>query len=212
MDALSPEEAMPPADMAARANDGLQLQHDGAGALLQRDYWAAIDECRVRPAELMSDLRQRFCEFPPADLVAFSRSGECDQPLCLGDELDIEIRMAGACRVRVTSCDTHSVTFSTLRGHPEAGRITFGTYRHETGAVIFHIRSRSRSGDAKFAAGFLTIGEAMQTNTWTDFVRTVASTYGAGVLGEVHADTVEVEPTEADRDETCPTFAAGGAD
>ena len=204
--------------IAASLDDGppleqdLQLERDGAGALLQRDYWAAIEACRVGPAELMSDLRQRFCEFPPADMVSFARSGKCEQPLQVGDELEIVIRMAGECRVRVTSCDEHSVTFSTLQGHPEAGRITFGAYRHDSAAVIFHIRSRSRSGDAKFAAGFLTLGEAMQTNTWTDFVRTVADTYGAGVVGEVHADTSQVEPTEADADVSRPTFAANGAD
>ena len=194
------------------AETDVQLADNGAGALLQRDYWAAIDECRIGPAELMVDLRRRFCEFPPADLVSFSRPKNCDQPLGVNDELEIVIRMAGQCRVRVTCCDEHSVTFTTLQGHPEAGRITFGSYRHDSGAVIFHIRSRSRSGDAKFAAGFLTIGEAMQTNTWTDFVRTVASTYGSGVLGEVHADTREVEATAADRDVSRPTFAANGAD
>ncbi len=194
------------------SREAVQLAGDGAGALLQRDYWAAIAECTVDPAQLMVDLRQRFCEFPPADLVSFERAAHSQQPLRVGDELEIVIRMAGKCRVRVTCCDEHSVTFSTLHGHPEAGRITFGSYRHESGAVIFHIRSRSRSGSAKFATGFLTIGEAMQTNTWVDFVRTVASTYGAGVLGEVHADTVEVEPIDDDRDDTRPTFSARGAD
>jgi hypothetical protein len=188
------------------------LAQDGAGALLQRDYWAAIDGCSVCPAELMSDLRQRFCEFPPPDLVAFRRAENCDHPLRVGDELEIVIRMAGECRVRVTHCDEHSLTLATLHDHPEAGRITFGCYRHESGSVIFHIRSRSRAGNAKFAAGFVTIGEAMQTNTWVDFVRTVASTYGAGVLSEVRADTSEVEPTAEDDNVRLPTFAAVGVD
>jgi len=200
------------ASASAQLNEGVQLAPSGAGALLQRDYWAAIDQCRVSPAQLMADLRLRFCEFPPADLVSFRRAAHCDQPLAVGDELEIVIRMAGECRVRVTACDEHSVTFSTLQGHPEAGRITFGSYRHESGAVIFHIRSRSRSGDAKFATGFLTIGEAMQTNTWVDFVRTSASTYGAGVLGEVHAETAEVEATPDDDDVSRATFTASGVD
>jgi len=199
-------------EISAALIEGVQLQKDGAGALLQRDYWAAIAECRATPADLMTDLRRRFCDFPPADLVSFSRNASCDQPLRVGDELDIMIRMAGACRVRVTACDDHSFTLATLHGHPEAGRITFGSYRHDGGAVIFHIRSRSRSGSLKFATGFLTLGEAMQTNTWTDFVRTVACTYGTAVLGEVHAETSEVEPTPEDGDATHPTFSARGAD
>ena len=202
----------PTADAPPPLGHEVLLELSGAGALLQRDYWAAIGGCRLGPAELMSDLRRRFCDFPPADLVAFRRAESCDHPLSVGDELEISIRMAGECRVRVTHCDEHSLTFSTLRDHPEAGRITFGSYRHESGSVIFHIRSRSRSGNAKFAAGFLTIGEAMQTNTWVDFVRTVAATYGAGVLAEVHADTSEVEPTAEDHDVTLPTCAARGVD
>lgn len=201
-----------PTDVDGSLTADLQLESDGAGALLQRDYWAAIAECQVSPAQLMEDLRRRFCDFPPADLVSFSRPAPCDQPLRVGDELDIVIRMAGACRVRVTASDDHSFTLATLHGHPEAGRITFGSYRHDSGAVIFHIRSRSRSGSLKFATGFMTLGEAMQTNTWADFVRTVASTYGTAVMGEVHAETTEVEPGPEDGDPTRPTFDARGAD
>ena len=191
--------------------ENVQLAKDGAGPLLQRDYWAAIEECRLGPAQLMDDLRQRFCDFP-SELVSFAPVGSCDRPLQVGDELDIAIRMAGQCRVRVTATDAHSFTLATLQGHPEAGRITFGSYRHESGAVIFHIRGRARSGSLKFAAGFLAMGEAMQTNTWADFVRTVAVTYGSGVIGEVHAETTHVEPSDEDADPTRPTFAALGVD
>lgn len=204
-------EASGPSRARVQLEADVQLARSGAGALLQRDYWAAIDDSRLSPAELIAALRRRFCDFPPADLVSFRPAEHNPQPLCLGAELEIVIRMAGECRVRVTCCDDYSVTFSTLRGHPEAGRITFGSYRHENGQVIFHIRSRSRSGDAKFATGFLTLGEAMQTNTWVDFVRTIASTYGKGVLGEVHADTSEVELHADDDDVSRPTFAARGA-
>jgi len=190
----------------------VQLPEDGAGPLLQRDYWAAIADCRLGPADLVEDLRRRFCDFPD-DLVSFSPCASSpEHPLQVGDELDIEIRMAGTCRVRVTASDAHSFTFATLHGHPEAGRITFGSYRHESGAVIFHIRGRARSGSLKFAAGFLALGEAMQTNTWTDFVRTVAATYGTGVIGEVHAETTHLAPDDDGGEATQPTFATTGAD
>jgi len=190
----------------------IQLASDGAGALLERDYWAAIAGCRVGPTELMADLRQRFCDFPPPDLVKFSRAGQCGQPLSVGDELDIQIRMAPECHVRVVCADEHSLTLATLTGHPEAGRITFGAYRHESGAVIFHIRSRSRSGNLTFSAGFAALGEAMQTNTWTDFVETVAATYGDGVQGETHAETQQVQATASDETACEPTFRAQGMD
>ena len=187
-----------------------QLEADGCGALLQRDYWAAIQDCRCSPSELMTDLRGRFCEFPPVELVTFERHGSCAQPLALHEELDIAIRMATKCRVRVVNLDEQSFTLATLAGHPEAGRITFGAYRHDSGAVIFQIRSRSRSGNKLFQAGFMAFGEAMQTNTWVDFVVTVASTYGTGVEGTVHAETASVEAEADDATGSAPTFRASG--
>jgi Domain of unknown function (DUF1990) len=190
----------------------VQLSSAGCGALLQRDYWGVIAECRVSPVQLMEDLRRRFCEFPPPELVKFSRAGECGKPLEVGDELDIVIHMATACRVRVVARDPHSVTLATLAGHPEAGRITFGAYRHESGQVVFHIRSRSRSGSSAFSAGFAAIGEAMQTNTWVEFVEAIANTYGAGVVGETNAETEHVEPNADDELVTKPTFLAQGSD
>jgi len=197
---------------AEQLGDGIQLVAQGAGDLLERDYWGAIADCRLPPRALIADLLSRFCEFPPEDLVSFTRVGDCSVPLKEGDELDIVIRMAGTCRARVTCCEQLSLTLATLDGHPEAGRITFGSYRHETGAVIFHIRSRSRSGDLKFSAGFLAFGEAMQTNTWTDFVRTVANTYGNGIIGEVHAETAQVEPIADDEFACRSTFRARSDD
>lgn len=189
----------------------IQRASAGAGDLLQRDYWAAIESCVHTPSALLDDLGRRFCEFPPPDLVSFRRVGDCDRPLEVGDEMDIAIRMTAECRVRVVCRDEQSITLATLRGHPEAGRITFGAYRHESGVVIFHIRSRSRSGNALFAAGFAAFGEAMQTNTWADFVATVANTYGAGVQGDTHVETQQVEP-QADDDGACtPTFEARGS-
>ncbi len=190
----------------------VQLAENGSGALLQRDYWALINDCRVSPVELVEDLRHRFCEFPPPELVSFSRAGGGKDPLEVGDELDITIRMAAECRVRVVCREPRSVTLATLAGHPEAGRITFGSYRHESGAVVFHIRSRSRSGSAAFSAGFFAVGEAMQTNTWVEFVETIANTYGSGVNGQTYAETEHVEPNADDASVCKPTFTARGSD
>lgn len=196
--------------MTATPGGDLQTAELGCGALLQRDYWAAIADCRSDPVQLMADLRARFCEFPPPELVKFSRAGDCGQPLVTGDELDIEIQPATKCRVRVVDQNEQSVTFATLPGHPEAGRITFGAYHHDSGAVIFHIRSRSRSGSKAFQAGFFAVGEAMQTNTWVDFVVAVANTYGTGIVGGMHADTTPVEPEPEDAAADEPTFVASG--
>ena len=87
----------------------------------------------------------------------------------------------------------------------------FRSYRNERGDVIFHIRSRARSGSSVMYVGFCTGGEAMQTNTWTDFVNAVALTGGEGVIGFIHAETTAMEEaSESEDDVQGPTFLARG--
>ncbi|WNG35704.1 DUF1990 family protein [Archangium violaceum] len=191
--------------------DGVLSAVDGAGPLMQRDYWALIDHCRCSPSELMELVSARFAEFAPEELVVFTPEDERGRPLERGDELRVRIRGAGTFHVRVIHKDRQSITLATLPGHPEAGRITFGAYRNERGDVIFHIRSRARSGSRVMYLGFRTGGEAMQTNTWTDFVNTVALTVGEGVIGFIHAETtVMKEEHERTDDVRGPTFLARG--
>ena len=193
-------------------HEPLQPASAGVGPLVQRDYWAVIDGCRCRPSEVVSLVASRFPELPPADVVVFERDGDGGPPglLEVGDELDIQIRLAGPARVRVVHTSPCSITLATLKGHPEAGRITFGSYRTVEGDVVFHIRSRARSSSLFTYLGFLAGGDPMQTTTWTDFVNNVAVSCGTGVMGAVHADTRALDPSEIDADEQtdAPTFIA----
>lgn len=173
--------------------DGLMLASEGAGPLLQRDYWAVIRGCRLTPHEVALYVREHFPDFPPRKLVTFQRKDGSEGPLEVGDELEIKIRMAGRTAVRVLHVDANSITLGTLKGHPEAGRITFGAYRNERGDVIFHIRSRARSSSSTRYAGFLATGEPMQTNTWTDFIDRLAHTVGDGVIGAIRVETQVIE-------------------
>jgi hypothetical protein len=76
--------------------------------------------------------------------------------------------------------------------------------------VIFHIRSRARSASASKRVGFLAIGDAMQTNTWTDFINNAAAAVGAH-LDAIHAETTETEELpEDDHPMRSATFAAQG--
>jgi len=204
-------------DTESREADELLLPEDGAGPLLQRDYWGLIKNSQRSPSELMEWVARRFPEFAPAELCVFERvgvepspSGEAP-PLGVGDELTVKIQGAGTFGVRVIHKDAQSVTLATLPGHPEAGRITFGAYRNELGDVIFHIRSRARSGSTFHYVGFVAGGEAMQTNTWTEFVLRAAASAGEGVVGAIHAETTQLEGEPDDGDpEHGPTFVAKG--
>lgn len=182
----------------------------GVGPLLARDYWGVIQGCQATPQQIVSYLRRHFPAFAPSELVVFSRRGGSREPLAVGDELDVTIRGAGRFLVQVSHVDDQSLTLSTIEGHPEAGRITFGSYRNRRGDVLFHIRSHARSSTRFRRAGFLALGEVMQTSTWTDFVNRVAAFFGEGVVGFIYAGTRLLDEETEKRQRTTPTFVATG--
>lgn len=186
----------------------LFLADRGVGPLLARDYWGVIRDCRSTPKEIVSYLRRHFPAFAPDELVVFSRRQSASEPLSVGDELDVLIRGRGSFLVQVIHTDEQSLTLSTIEGHPEAGRITFGSYRNSRGDVVFHIRSHARSSTRVQRAGFLALGEVMQTSTWTDFVNRVAVFFGEGVLGFIYAGTRYGEEEADEYQRTAPTFLA----
>lgn len=191
--------------------DGVQSAGGGKGALLERDYWAVLKDARTGPAGVMDVVSRYFEELAPPSLVRFRRRRDAaGRPLAPQDELVVDIRMAGECGVRVIHTDPNSLTLATLDGHPEAGRITFGAYRHERGDVIFHIRSRARAASPVRLAGFLFAGDAMQTNTWTGFVNRVAASLAGGVHGAIHVEKRSGPEEPGDRSVDAPTFIAEG--
>lgn len=192
--------------------NGIQAAVGGKGALLERDYWAVIKDARTGPAGVVDVVSRHFEELAPPSLVRFRRrhQEEAGHPLALHDELVVDIRMAGQCGVRVIHMSPNSLTLATLKGHPEAGRITFGAYRHERGDVIFHIRSRARAASQMKLAGFLFAGDPMQTNTWVGFVNRVAASVGGGVHGAIHVEKRSAPEERGDGSVDVPTFVAEG--
>jgi hypothetical protein len=181
----------------------------GKGPLLERDYWAVIAGCRFTAPDVARLVAEQFPIFPPDDLVRFRRMNGA-APLAPGDELAVEIRHVGTFAVRVVHRDRNSFTVATLTGHPEAGRITFGAYPNSMGDVVFHIRSRARSGSRARYLEFIAGGDAMQTNTWTDFINRLAVMVGDGVLGYIQAEKREVAEEPGDAEPWRPTFIARG--
>lgn len=160
----------------------------------------------VSPQELIATVRRHFAAFAPEELVVFfPREGKCLEE---GDEIDLRITGAGNARVRVTHVGPQSFTLATLTGHPEAGRITFGSYRNARGDLIFHIRSHARSHGRLRRAGFLAAGEVMQTSTWSEFVNRVAVAFGEGVQGLIHAETRPREDEPLEQERHAPTYHA----
>lgn len=188
----------------------LLLAERGVGPLLQRDYWGVVKDARSSPRSVVATVRRFFPAFSPRELASFERCDGRDASLELGDELYVTIPVAGRFRVRVMHVANQNFTLATEEGHPEAGRITFGSYVDGNGDLIFHIRSRARSSTRRFRAGFLTTGEVMQTSTWTDFVNRVGVAFGDGIVGFIRAETkrCEDEPEAVATSE--PTYPAIG--
>lgn len=196
-------------DTVQAPGDDLVPASAGAGPLLQRDYWAVLKDCRFSCSEVATYVREHFLDFPPEPLVVFHRPDGAEGPLQVGDRLDVQIRMEGTTAVCVVHTDANSLTLATVKGHPEAGRITFGAYRNDRGDVLFHIRSRARSSSRLFYAGFLTAGDPMQTNTWTDFIDCLAHTVAEGIVGAIYVETHKIDEADDGALDT-PTFTAEG--
>jgi hypothetical protein len=196
-------------EAARRTAERIASARAGVGPLLQRDYWAVLDACPMRPSEVVRFVSENFERFAPEDVVRFAREGGGVR-IAAGETIGVSIAGAGSCEVQAIHADDLSFTLATIEGHPEAGRITFGAYRDERGDVVFHIRSRARSRDGIKYVGFLGIGEAMQTRTWTAFVNRVAVAVCRGVAGAIRAETSRCED-EPDEDVRCrPTYEARG--
>jgi hypothetical protein len=191
-------------------SENLELQpaSEGVGPLLQRDYWAVLDTSKASAKDVMDLVCEKFCDFPPKDLVTFAPANGEQRPLAVGDRLDIRIKLMPPVAVKVIHKDDLSLTLGTLKGHPEAGRITFGAYPNAHEDVIFHIRSRARAASVVDYAGWLLTGDPMQTNTWTDYIDYLAHLVARGVRGCIHADQQVVELDEEDAAMNCPTYLA----
>ena len=191
-------------------SEQLALAASGVGALLQRDYWAVIRESRLSPRGIGELLARHFTELAPNEWVRFQVSEEHAGGLTEGDRIDVHIRGAGDFTVGVIHRDAQSLTLATVRGHPEAGRITFGAYRNGRGDVVFHIRSHARASSRKNHLGFLGAGDPMQTSTWTDLVNRVALIAGDGVVGYIRADTRQIRDEPEATALHAPTYRAQG--
>jgi hypothetical protein len=181
-----------------------QTATDGAGPLLQRDYWAKIAGSRFSPEEIIVLLSQQFPRFAPEAIATFAFVQV--PPLKVGDEMHIHIRGYGDCHVRVLLMQPRSITLITLEDHYEAGRITFGAWQ-EGNEIVFKIRSRARVRSRPHVVPFLSGGHVFQKQMWVHFVQNVAQECNAELEVDVHEETEEVRADLADLGETiAPTF------
>jgi hypothetical protein len=191
---------------------GVTYATDGKGPLFEREYRVVIADAKVSPEEMADRVKRRFPEFSPVHTAAFCRADRgADEPLGVGEDMKILVALKGGCQVRVVHEDDRSLTMRTLKGHPEAGRITFLADRDEDGNLVFTIRSRTRAGDWLSLVGYMMLGKQMQALTWTRFLGNVVKESGGRQVGSIKVSTRKVEEREADgADLDSPTIAPRG--
>jgi hypothetical protein len=190
----------------------VQVSSEGVGKLLQRDYVAVVRDSRHTPEALMDRVRREFPRFSPSALAEFSRPHGSGNRLEVGDTMRVHIRGAGPGGVVVTLADPQSFTLRPLKGHLEAGRITFGAHYDEAGHLVCRIRNRSRISDPIRYVGYLLLGIHAQTLIWSTFLERMAEESGGRLIGRVLVSTQAVPDLPADRGEAEePTFRWTGA-
>lgn len=201
---LSPE-PLSECPLDAESLQPIQLAPEGSGPLLQRDYVIVLDGSPCSPEDAIERLRSDFPRFSPETLARFSQPA--GTPLHVGDVMTINMRGYGCCEVEVMDIRPRCISLRTIRGHVEAGRISFGAYRDEAGRLVCRIRSRARSGNPLLAIGHALLGKHLQTRIWCTFLERLAESCGGKMLGGVLTETEPVTDSAADAGEReCPTI------
>jgi hypothetical protein len=180
-----PEER-PPALPESAAHDDLQPAESGYGPLFHRRYSVLVAGSGLSPAGLMSEVKKNLNYAAPSEVAFFSKTRGEDDTVRAGDEY--LVRMPGPWNgpVRVVEDTSASFRLATLRGHLEAGQITFSA-RPEGDGLRFEIESWTRSGDrlAHLLYDRLRLAKEIQLNMWTHFCLRTARIAGGRVRGGV---------------------------
>lgn len=173
----------------------LQLPGDGVGTLFHRRYTVLIKSPRLSDRELMDRVKADLRALSPRHLADFRKARGHPRRMAVGDEYKIVIMGPWNGRVRVTEVTPTSFTFVTLKGHPEAGQITFALDRTDLrpGCVRFEINSWARSRDMLVSLGYehAGIGKEIQKNAWVSFCQAVVAASGGEAADDVEVITEE---------------------
>ena len=160
---------------------------DGVGHTIQRSYTTTLPAGQDID-KLFDTLRKNFPQYidPQAAHFYTLHPGGLNKQDLIPIQLHInapgqEIAAAGMLTgVRVVRVDPqqHSMTFRTLKYHPEAGEITFSFKKLPDGKIEFNNASQAKSGSYGAIAGYELFGRDQQTATWTGLLQRFAHATG----------------------------------
>jgi len=142
----------------------------GFGQLWQKTYRIYLPG-NTSPAQAISILKQNFTRFqPPAN--RFFPPPEGISP---GEVILINADTPGGLvvtGVMVLYAGPESFTFITPQGHPEAGWVTFSSFK-EGDSTIVQIQGLARAGDPVYELAFRIAGSKLQQGIWTHVLQSM---------------------------------------
>ena len=167
----------------------LQRVSDGVGPLFHRQYWIDVTDTETTPEGLIDAVARHLDDIAPTEVSTFERAAEGD--LAIGEELVVTLVGPWDGPVRVIDRAPTSFSFATLRGHMEAGEITFRAFHTERGFLRFEIDSWARAGDERFDYVYdhLPLAREAQLHMWSHFCHRVAKLSGGIVMSNVAVST-----------------------
>jgi hypothetical protein len=172
--------------------ESIQRASAGVGPLYHRRYEIAFVDADLDCAELIERLRCDPNAATPNEISRFERVGARDGDLLeVGDEMVVRLPGPWNGPVRVVEADDDHFSLVTLRGHMEAGQITFSASENERGWTVFAIESWARCGDELFDLLYhrLSIARELQLHMWAHFCERVVQLAGGIAMTNVELHT-----------------------
>ena len=171
----------------------IQMLESGAGPLFVRSYQVNITHPQYDAAGLMQHMITNFNTYTPQEMAHFEKTKGDPNKLAVGDEYYIHIIGPWDGPVRVINVTPTAFTFVTLKGHLEAGEITFSTKdRPQQGADLrFRIQSWARSANpiTDIVYRIFRVSRFAQTTMWTAFCEQVVQESGGERQGNIEVMT-----------------------
>ncbi|MDD5648122.1 MAG: STAS domain-containing protein [Dehalococcoidia bacterium] len=142
----------------------------GFGQLWQKTYRISLPG-EIEPAHAITVLKDNFTKFqPPANRFYPPPGG-----IRPGEVILINADTPGgqvATGVMVLYATSDSFTFITPQGHPEAGWVTFSSFK-EGGSTTVQIQGLARAGDPVYELAFRIAGSKLQQGIWTHVLQSM---------------------------------------
>ncbi len=174
-------------------SDAHDVHGKGTGPLFHRRYAVDLPDITLDAPALFLLMQRRIEELAPDALAAFEKTvGDNTARLKKDDEFDIAMLGPWSGTVRVSEVGRTHFTLVTLKGHPEAGHITFrvesgeGATSHEPVRAVIESWARSRDALVQFTYDTLGVGKQLQTEVWVTFLQRLSEMAGGSDAPEVH--------------------------